>query len=288
MSYYHFEAPPLPSYYICGEQIIKKGDAHAARSNIGVFDLLIVLEGSLYMGEEDRQWELQQWDMLLLRPDAHHYPFAPCREEGRFFWMHFQAGSRWSEAEAQYPEKPLPIDRSHAEHFGTTYSLYFPKYWSIRRKGEVEKEMNALLTSNSRTSMMNCWEQQAAFHRMLRIISQETHEMRASAGLHLVERVTEYLRNRYKQAITNETLADEFHFHAVYMTRTMQRHQGCTPLQYLMKVRIEQAKLRLVNTDSSIAMIAEDVGFESNTYFTRCFQKMEHKTPSEYRNQFRV
>ncbi|AFH61390.1 hypothetical protein B2K_11770 [Paenibacillus mucilaginosus K02] len=33
---------------------------------IGVFDLLIVLEGTLYIGEADRQWELQPWDMLRL------------------------------------------------------------------------------------------------------------------------------------------------------------------------------------------------------------------------------
>ncbi|WP_337101290.1 AraC family transcriptional regulator [Paenibacillus sp. YIM B09110] len=288
MQYFHLDAPPLPHYYICGEQMLNKGEAHASRSSIGVFDLLIVLEGTLYIGETDRQWVLQQWDMLILRPDAHHYPTAPCKDRTRFFWMHFQSGLRWSEAEEQYHDNPMPIEVSQCQHFGNGYSLYIPKYWSIKKKEDVEREIVLLRSLNNKTSMANCWEQQAAFQRLLRIICQETLELRASANQRLIERVTEFIRNHYKESITNETLADEFHFHAVYISRSMQRYQGCTPLQYLMKVRIEQAKLLLVNTDSSIAAIASDVGFESNTYFTRCFQRWEQKTPREYRNQFRL
>ncbi|GMK37284.1 putative HTH-type transcriptional regulator YisR [Paenibacillus sp. CCS19] len=288
MPCYYFDTPPLPHFYICGEQIINKDESHAARSNIGVFDLLIVLEGKLFIGEADRQWELKPWDMLILRPDAHHYSTAPSSEKTRFFWLHFQAGSRWFEVEEQSQEETLPLELSRYQHFGNTYSLYIPKHWSIKNKDDVKREMSLLLTLNNKTSMTNGWEQQSAFQRLIRIVFQETQEMSASTSQLLIERVTEYLRNNYKDSITNEALAEEFHFHPVYITRSMQKHQGCTPLQYLMKVRIEQAKLLLINTDGSIADIASEVGFDSNTYFTRCFQKAENKTPREYRNQFRA
>ncbi len=286
MDYLCFDAPPLPHYFICGEQLVKEGSNHASRSNIGVFDLLIVTKGTLYIGELDHQWELKAWDMCILRPDANHYSIRPCQEDTHFYWIHFQA-DRWRQLQNPFFEKSPFLDINQYHHFGNAYSLLIPKHWSITNTDDVARETRLLLSLNNKTSMANCWEQQAAFHRLLRIIAQETYETRSSSNQLLTEKVTEYLRNHYREAISSEMLTEKFHFHSVYITRTMQRYLGCTPLQYLQKIRIDQAKLLLVNTDKSIAAISEEVGFDSNTYFTRCFQKIERRTPREYRKQFR-
>ncbi|MHA7963196.1 helix-turn-helix domain-containing protein [Paenibacillus sp. CAU 1782] len=287
MYFINFNAPPLPHYLIGGAQTLKKGASHASRSGIGVFDMLIVAEGALYIGESGREWKLEKWDLLILRPDAHHYPAAPCSEDTRFYWIHFQTGQSWEELSQQSMEEQ-PAELGKYSHFGNAYSLSIPKFWSIKNSDDVEKEIGALLSLNNKTSSARCWDQQASFQRLLRMICQEMHDMRVSAGQRLAESVAEYLRSCYKEPLRNEALADQFHFHSIYITRVMQHYYGCTPLHYLQRFRVEQAKLMLVNTDCSIAEIASETGFESNTYFTRCFRKIVQKTPREYRSQFRI
>jgi len=138
------------------------------------------------------------------------------------------------------------------------------------------------------TSAEYCWEQQAAFHRILQAIHQEAREHRRSAIQLLSEQVMEYIRRNYKEPITNAILNKQFHFHPAYISRCMQKSMGCTPLHYLQRHRIDQARLLLANTNMSISDIAGEVGFDSNSYFTRCFQKMTDMSPRTYRNQFRV
>lgn len=59
----------------------------------------------------------------------------------------------------------------------------------------------------------------------------------------------------------------------------------CSPMQYLMSVRLKHASYLLRFSDLSISEIAQQVGFEDNNYFSRCFRQNMNMTPSEYRNQ---
>ena len=60
-----------------------------------------------------------------------------------------------------------------------------------------------------------------------------------------------------------------------------------------MKRRITEAKALLTSTDFSLTQIAEQIGFGSLAYFSKCFRKVEGTRPNEYakvpgRNPHRV
>jgi two-component system response regulator YesN len=54
---------------------------------------------------------------------------------------------------------------------------------------------------------------------------------------------------------------------------------------YLLQVRINDAKKQLRQTEKRIYEIAESVGFNNTDYFVTIFGKFEKMTPSEYRNK---
>lgn len=58
---------------------------------------------------------------------------------------------------------------------------------------------------------------------------------------------------------------------------------GKTPMQYILKMRLELACSRLKSTDISINDIANDVGFCERSYLVKCFKKEYGITPTEYR-----
>ena len=68
--------------------------------------------------------------------------------------------------------------------------------------------------------------------------------------------------------------------------RCMQREYGCTPMEYLLRFRIEQSKLLLMQTDWTVARIAEEVGFNQAPYFSSCFSRLEGMSPRQYRQLF--
>ncbi|KAB8133608.1 helix-turn-helix transcriptional regulator [Gracilibacillus oryzae] len=81
-------------------------------------------------------------------------------------------------------------------------------------------------------------------------------------------------------------LQETFHFHPNYIAKSMQKAFGSTPIEYLMKYRIEQAKMLLIQTSWKIATIAEEVGFGQTPYFTRQFRKFTGQSPSQFRKKF--
>lgn len=75
----------------------------------------------------------------------------------------------------------------------------------------------------------------------------------------------------------------ESSFHRQFKAAT-----GTSPIDWLKRERINQAKKRLLETDDSIALIAEQTGYYDQFYFSRDFKKMTLLSPSEYRQRERL
>jgi transcriptional regulator GlxA family with amidase domain len=74
--------------------------------------------------------------------------------------------------------------------------------------------------------------------------------------------------------------------------RTFKRHftraTGLSPLTYIQRLRIEDAKRRLERTDASIDEISWRVGYEDAAFFRRLFKRTTGLAPSAYRKRFRI
>ena len=60
---------------------------------------------------------------------------------------------------------------------------------------------------------------------------------------------------------------------------------GKTPIEYLTAVRINQAKLLLVNTHRSVGQIAKLCGYENTYYFSNTFKKQVQMSPLQFRQK---
>ncbi|MFZ1425588.1 MAG: helix-turn-helix domain-containing protein [Geminicoccaceae bacterium] len=69
-------------------------------------------------------------------------------------------------------------------------------------------------------------------------------------------------------------------------SRRFQAATGHAPLDYVQRLRIEQAKRRLERTSEPIEEIAWRVGYEDPSAFRRLFQRIAGVSPGQYRRQF--
>jgi AraC-like DNA-binding protein len=59
---------------------------------------------------------------------------------------------------------------------------------------------------------------------------------------------------------------------------------GSSPINYLLRMRVQHAMKLLKRTNISITRIAHQVGFNDSNYFSRCFKRQTGITPRTYRN----
>jgi transcriptional regulator GlxA family with amidase domain len=63
---------------------------------------------------------------------------------------------------------------------------------------------------------------------------------------------------------------------------------GLTPIAYVQRLRIEDAKRRLERTDASVDEISWRVGYEDSAFFRRLFKRTTGLAPGAYRKRFRI
>ncbi|WP_353963248.1 helix-turn-helix transcriptional regulator [Dysosmobacter welbionis] len=71
------------------------------------------------------------------------------------------------------------------------------------------------------------------------------------------------------------------------MSHIFRQKTGYSLKQYVLRRRIGEAQMRLVNAQDSVQTISEAVGFADASYFSRIFSKYVGLTPTEYR-KFRI
>lgn len=89
-------------------------------------------------------------------------------------------------------------------------------------------------------------------------------------------------------SLTNSFLAECCGISEVYFRKLFKSHFGMPPRQYILSLRLQKAKLALIEEDKKIWQIAEICGFESNAHFCRIFKDQLGITPSEYRKINRI
>jgi AraC-like DNA-binding protein len=272
-------APPLPYYLECGRCEYKAGEVHPSRRGLAVFDLLLVEEGILYMGEEERTWEVPAGHLLLLLPERYHYPVKAYGERTVFYWVHFDASGEWEELSG---ESVVEVNH-HRTRTPEWHAWVAPRPLWLPRSGPIPFPEETLRTVKQ---LVESSKDQQRFSDLLQRLEAGRKTSQASQAWMVAERAEAYIKQHYAEELTNGEISRALHFHINYITRCMKETFQCTPLTYLQRYRIEQAKLLLVKTDLRIAAVAERVGFPNAPYFSNCFRQRVGMTPLQFRQRF--
>ena len=101
-----------------------------------------------------------------------------------------------------------------------------------------------------------------------------------------VRRCVKLLSERMGDEVRVDDIAAEVGVSAAYLQRIFHQVQGVTIVEYLNRLRVERAKLLLVNTKDSVIDVAVASGFNSRQHFSRVFTALEGCSPQNYRRNF--
>ncbi len=70
-----------------------------------------------------------------------------------------------------------------------------------------------------------------------------------------------------------------------YLSKLFRQHVGMTVVEYVQRTTVEYACILLINSDLTIADIAEKCGYSDQNYFSRVFRQHLSMSPHKYRKQ---
>ena len=98
-----------------------------------------------------------------------------------------------------------------------------------------------------------------------------------------VEIVTDYILNNYQKKLDNKFLASLVGYHPNYLGRLFKRNFKCGIQQYILNIRIIEAKKLIAESELPLSEISDLCGFEDYPYFSAYFKKRTGMSPSRYR-----
>jgi AraC-like DNA-binding protein len=103
-----------------------------------------------------------------------------------------------------------------------------------------------------------------------------------------LKNAVQYIREHYMQHVTLEELSRAAGMNRKYFCSFFRSITMKTPFEYLNSYRIEVAGEQLLRSDSTVAQIAVNCGFNDVSYFSKIFRRYMGDTPLNYRKKYKT
>ncbi|MBP1663951.1 MAG: AraC family transcriptional regulator [Bacteroidetes bacterium] len=110
------------------------------------------------------------------------------------------------------------------------------------------------------------------------------HNNDKNSQVDVVDEAIHFMRENMNRNLTLKDIADYVRYSPSHISSLFKRKTGCSPLNYLIDLKIKKACYYLCFTELKINQICMMVGIEDPLYFSRIFTKKMSVSATEYRN----
>jgi AraC-like DNA-binding protein len=230
------------------------------------YQLIYVASGKVVFSFNGKTQLVRKGHAVLFRPGDPQY-YSLCKNnKPEIFWVHF-TGSGVEEILDHYQ---IPKDEN--VFFVGTRTDY---QWFFNRM-ITELQLKRVGFGDALT--LNLQHIFLTINRYMRENNKIGTEM-----LNIIDNATKYFYENYNKNIVIEDYAKEHNITSNWFTQSFKKITKCTPMQYIISLRITTAMDMLDHTDYSISQIASAVGYDNSMYFSRIFKKHTGMSPSDYK-----
>lgn len=101
-----------------------------------------------------------------------------------------------------------------------------------------------------------------------------------------MKEIMSYIQANYKK-VTLDLLSEQFYMSKPYISKYIREKSGSTFSELVRKLRMDQAKAMLWESNMTVESISGSVGYQNVEHFNRLFRREFDMTPIQYRNERR-
>ena len=234
----------------------------------GDYQLLYILEGKAHFYFDKGERIVNKGEMVLYRPnEIQNYTYFP-EDKCQVFWVHFTGG-----------EVNKILEQYNIVGKGKViYSGGLPDYqWLFE---QMIRELQLCRTNYQELLTM-------LLNHILLLANRYMQEGAKTgiATLNDIEQAIRYFNENYNKNVSINEYAKSLHISPCWFNRRFKEITKKTPLQYILSVRLSNAKMLLETKGLNVTETAYAVGFNNALYFSRLFVKKFNITPTEYRKR---
>ncbi len=264
--------PLLKGSMVTGAGFFPNAEGHSiARPKGAASHLLIVcLAGAGTVSTASNEYQAKPGSIFWLSPDTPHYYEASVNEPWSILWVHFTG----EEAHA-WRNLVFDTDQSDACNVPVDQigSLALDRIHNILENGY---------------SLLNVVDATSALRFSLGMLARNKLQSGATPSARLrVSSSIEKLRSDWSHLHRIEELAIQAGVSVSHYSTLFKNETGFSPIDFLIRQRIQHAARLLATTQESIASVSASTGYEEPYYFSRSFRKIMGCSPRAYRTQSR-
>lgn len=259
----------------CGLFVASESFYHADRT--ADFNVLIyVIEGCIYVTEENTDYEVGAGELLILKSGLHHFGKKRTQKGTKWIFLHFRTVNECDDAGFIPDSSPLgSYDSCQA------FSIALPKYLHSVSKRSVNS-LDQLVEYSYSDDRYKRWY---INERLFSVLSSVAINTDTDSGGALSDRIGRFLADNISAPFSSSSVESHFYLSYKYMAAVFKKEKGMTMQQYHNAMRMEEACRLLCSTLMRVGDIADRLGFTDMLYFSRCFHNYTGKSPSRYRKE---
>ena len=263
--------PPNRPYvaYICYYDWTEGQHATLMHSHEDLAEVLLILKGSGHYAVDLCRYEVSAGDVVLCNGGALHDEFPQADQPYQTLCVAI--------GNLQLPDLPPHQFLSR----GLSPLFHQPEQFSDLK--QLFCQMDRYAAEREEGFQTLCQYLMLASLELVRRMTAGRKEAYVTQADSTFGRVARYIDQHYAEDCSIEQLGHLFYLSPYHLSHMFRQKTGYSLKQYVLRRRIGEAQMRLVNSLDSVQTIAEAVGFEDASYFSRIFSKYIGLTPTEYR-----
>ena len=237
--------------------------------------MIYVLEGTIFVTEEDMDFEVNRGGLLFLKRGIRHFGKREIPRGTRWFYAHFYFD------EEPVPEDFFASDKQILPYSPTRYSAVLPKDLTGLRGSETEKRILELWEQCSSDDISKGWYVNLRLAELLGFIA--LREWEKPAPKRLSDRIEEYLASHISEPFSAKEAEREFYLSYKRLAAVFKEEKGISMQQRHDRMRMDEACRLLRSTLIPVSDVAAAVGFSDPLYFSRRFREIIGSSPTEFR-----
>ena len=236
------------------------------RENFHSFLILYTYSGEGTLTYKNHTYTLTEGDGFLINCMDHHF-YKTCGEHWEVAALHLGG----------------PLMAPFFEQYEKNGTVIFHDPIS----GQFQNYLEQLLLLYSYPQLYRDWLAASCIGSMLTNILSSVNKstsMRSDVPEN-IRYLIRYMEHNYTLPLTLDYLAAFANINKYYLCREFKKYTGFSPGDYLISLRINQAKTLLTTTSMPAARIGADVGIPDANNFTNLFKKKVGMTPANYRKR---
>ncbi len=223
--------------------------------------LFYVTDGEIVIETETEKIIAEGGDMVIIPAGTKHDFHLSSLNHASKYWLHFD-GTVNGENLFDYYKLPYKIKIGKNEYIETLFQTVL----NLSKSNNLSDKLS--LTS-ALCSILSFYAEHCAY--LENTVGDE------------IDRAIFFIKNKYEEKFSLDELASSVSLSKGYFIKKFKERTGLTPIQYVLTLKIDKAKMLIEQSNLTISAIMEQLGFFDSAHFSKLFKARTGYSPKDFR-----